>query len=299
MKKILLPHDLSNIADNALEYATQFANKSSFDSITVLHVIPEYERKSPFYDFGATAATRDARFSTPSGKGGYSPSYVPTDERVSRHAVNTALEHSLLESTNSADEDHLLRKKAIAFNQNTLSELLEEAVDEKIDLVIMGTSGTAPQGQESLTADFMLRYEQPMLVIPPKAVFRGLNKIVHLTDHRSFNKSSLRFVETLAQAQNSELILANIQKENQLNAQQYACYQQEINELNRYEKMSMEFIDDDAPLLDAILNYIEQHDIDLLSIVSRKGKFEHPDCHFSLGLQLCYAIDIPLLIFHE
>ena len=127
-KTILVPYDLTNLSDRALEYAANLANLSDDCHIIILHVISTIPTKRSY--------SRDKRiFSSTSAL----------------QKVYEELEADASKILNSKKEDWKMKNFTtsthIAVADNTAKKIVEYAKRHNVDLIVMNSRSTAPKNR--------------------------------------------------------------------------------------------------------------------------------------------------------
>src|SRR5574341_659503 len=129
-KTILVPYDLTNISDRALEYAANLADLSVGCQIIILHVIP----------------TIPIMQSHPRGGRIVSPSSADSLKRVYEE-----LEVNASKILNSKKESWRMRNFSIsthiAVADNAAKKIVEYAKRHGVDLIVMNSRSTAPKNR--------------------------------------------------------------------------------------------------------------------------------------------------------
>jgi nucleotide-binding universal stress UspA family protein len=179
---------------------------------------------------------------------------------------------------------------------NPVRIIKEWCRDKQIDLVVMGTHGAS--GLEefligSNASSVIQGVDVPVLVIPPKASFEPLKKIVFCTelaleeDLKTLN--SLKAIALLYQA---EINLLHIQKQSTEGAREYLREQ--------FESVPIHFtIVNDDDIEEAILTHAQESGADLIAAMTKKYGFFEGLFHRSLTNKLAFHSNMPVLAFQQ
>ena len=154
MKKILIPTDFSNNANNALKYANDFA-KAINNKIVLLHSYLPLVGK---YNMISGIVAEDIAIQKKSSE--------KKLEKVSSKYVKVP-------------SSHLVKIG------DTIDEIIDAAQKSKSQLIIMGTHGASGLKQilfGSNTSDVISKSNIPVLAIPQRYRFKKINTIVYATD---------------------------------------------------------------------------------------------------------------------
>lgn len=191
MNRILVPYDFSQVATHALNFASDIAQKVSGSKVTVFNVI-EQPGPETFKTMG---------MSNPD----------PMENLFIKKMIDT-VEVKVKELM--ADPTY----KSIDLNYkivlgNPFKELAQEIDTEKIELVIMGTSGAS--GAEEFfvgsNAERMVRYAKcPVITLNGPASTDGINDIVMASNFHEVPKGFVDKVKALQQVFGAKLRLVKI-----------------------------------------------------------------------------------------
>ena len=276
MKKILFPTDFSKIANNAFIYALEMAKFLKAELI-VLHV---YDLPPVSYE-------------------GY-PTYVAD--------VYESIELSNFE--NFKDQVPLLRKMAEENNLEAIqmSHVLEQGdlisvmkrivKDEKIDLIVMGTSGATGLKELFLGSNAGTVIEKiPILslTVPNKAKFDEIKKIGFTTRFSRKDKIALKQVLEFANQINAKVKCLYVRTFDS-NIKQTVIDKWKLD----FKKQPVEFfIIPSEDVKGIIADFLIQKDIDVLAMLSYKHNFFQNLFGKSLIKTFAFESDVPILALHE
>jgi nucleotide-binding universal stress UspA family protein len=179
METILCPTDFSQSADNAISYANELAQRMHARLI-LFHSIYEPEGSAIVSQAGVPYAVpvRDVKFEE--------------KQKAKLDAIQKRLEH--MEGTPVAYETKL----NYGITKYTIPGTIQE---ENADLVVLGNEeaeGLRDIFVGSVAGDIIKSATCPVLIIPPRAAFKPLRKIIFATDLRGEPFTDLNFVLKLA-----------------------------------------------------------------------------------------------------
>lgn len=180
MKKILFPIDFSKASLNAFQFALHFAKKMNAEILT-LHV----------YDVSSF------------------PPYVDYHDYIMEHYQITEWEQfenyrdeiPKLRAIAEKEQLHHVIVKHILKQGDVEDTILKIAAVEKVDFVLMGTTGASGLKEiflGSLTQKIMNNCKIPVIAIPQDCHYVPINKILFLTDYSLSQLHNLRKVHNLA-----------------------------------------------------------------------------------------------------
>ena len=275
MRKILFPTDFSETANNAFLYALSLAE--SQDAIVyVLHV---YEL--PIINGGLSAGLIQNVYDTV--KLGQFENFKDNIPQLRKIAEDHDLGH--------------IPMKFILEEGNLLYILRETISEENIDFVVMGTKGNT--GFEKLifgsnTINAITSLKVPILSVPNHIVFKGIKNLGFTTVFNEKDKDALYDLCEVAMRHKATIQCLHVSKDGKYNEKSLQAWKDEFKE------EPVEFIIEVNPEpADAVLKFIEDRNIDVLTVVSRnKGFF---DKLFSPGFtkKIASKNKVPLFVFHE
>jgi nucleotide-binding universal stress UspA family protein len=276
MKKILFPTDFSKTANNAFVYALEMAKFIKAELI-VLHV---YDLPPVSYE-------------------GY-PVYVAD--------VYESIELSNFE--NFKDQVPLLRKIAEEHNLDSISmsHVLEQGdlisvmkrlvKDEKIDLIVMGTSGATGLKELFLGSNAGTVIEKiPILslTVPNKAKFDKIKKIGLTTRYSRKDKIALKQVLDFARQVNAKVKCLFVRTfDSNIKQTVIDKWKQDF----KNEPVEF-FIIPSEDVKGTIEDFLIQKDIDILAMLSYKHNFFENILGKSLIKTFAFESDVPILALHE
>lgn len=162
MKKILVPYDFSEVAEHALDLASQIAKKASGD-IRLLNVI-EHPTADSFRTMGMQGMD-------------------PMEQLYIKKMIETV--GGKLEAV-SSEADHADDKISYKIQLgNPFHNIIEEITEEKVDLVVMGTEGAEGLNEFFVgsNAEKVIRKATcPVITVQNKCELEPIEKIVFASD---------------------------------------------------------------------------------------------------------------------
>lgn len=275
MKKILFPTDFSETANNAFLYALNLA-KSIDAQVYVLHV---YEL--PMITGSLSAGLIQNVYETVElGSFDNFKDNIPQLRQI-------AVENDLNE----------IPIKFILEEGNFLYILSEIIGEESVDFVVMGTDGNS--GIEKMlfgsnTINAITSMKVPILSIPHGMSFKGFKNIGFTTVFDQKDKDALKYLIEIANRHHAKIHCMHVSKDGKFNQQAMKDWQDQF----AGDPIVFEVYHDADPV-NAVLDFIKEKQIDLLTVVSRnKGFF---DKIFSPGFtkKIANKNITPLFVFHE
>ena len=273
MKNILAPTDFSEIADNAVNYAFEFA-QSCNASVTLLHCF-----------------------------------HIPI---ISGDALVTAIDFEDLEKE-SRDLLNIRKRKLIQKYPGVKVDMVsnagfaaEEIVrygkEGKVDLIIMGItgSGTFDELLGDTTISVVKNSEIPVLIVPREKVFKKLKNIVITFDRKQIeNINNIVPAIELAKQFNSNTTALHIKQRHAIDStEDYLAEKQIADLLAEIDHRKINFITN-VNTIEGIEHYLNRHDVDMLVMLKRKHGFFDQLFHGSNTNKMAFHTNVPLLILHE
>ena len=252
MKRILIPTDFSDNANNAIEYALSvFKNEKC--TFYFLHTYtPAFYRMD--YAFGGP------------GFSGIPDTNVDQSIEDLNRTVGVARQ-------NSPNELHDYQVLS-AFN--FLTDEVEVTIKNgDIDVIVMGTQGATGAKEVFLgtnTVQVMRKSEVPVIVVPNEYRFTQMKSILYPTDFMNhYRLSELLPLIELAKKHKASITVLHVVEEDELNENQLRNKKFLMACLDGIDHKFMEDRINYMPL--ALVEYLEKNDFDLLCMMNRKHSF--------------------------
>ena len=275
MKKILFPTDFSETANNAFLYALNLA-KSIDAQVYVLHV-----------------------YELPMITGSLSAGLIQNVYETVELGSFDNFKDNIPQLRQVADDNGLneIPIKFILEEGNFLYILREIIGEESVDFVVMGTDGNS--GIEKMlfgsnTINAITSMKVPILSVPHGMSFKGFKNIGFTTVFDQKDKDALKYLIEIANRHHAKIHCMHVSKDGKFNQQAMKDWQDQF----AGDPIVFEVYHDADPV-NAVLDFIKEKQIDLLTVVSRnKGFF---DKIFSPGFtkKIANKNITPLFVFHE
>jgi nucleotide-binding universal stress UspA family protein len=274
MKTILVPTDFSKSSENALNFAVQLAQQFK-SRIILMHA---YETPVVFTDATVAAIQLD----------------VEDLRETSLKQLKKAYS-KVLETVKGAHFDLVVQEGLPS------ARTLEIAIEKKADMIVMATTAST-QVQRFLigsNASRVLRDAPCMtLLVPPKAKFSGMKKIVYSTDLTDENLIAANSVVELAKFFKSEMIFLNIDNQTLVHDDSdLVRVTQRIRHFVTYPKMKG-YVCTDLNVADGITYFLKHQNADCLAMATHHRKFIQAITNPSVTKRVAYKTDLPLLVVH-
>jgi nucleotide-binding universal stress UspA family protein len=277
MKTIIVPTDFSASAYNAARYALCLAEQMGVSRLVLYHA---YELIVPIPDV---------------------PTSIPMVNPVElKEASLDGLLHMQQELLSSTPDKVVVEYRAdnqlLAANIDTICK------EEQVDLIVMGTTGGS-QLEEILigsnTIDVVKHTTCPVLIVPSKAVFRPVKKIVFACDFKKVGDSTpVQPLKKLLDIFKAELHVLNIDKDGKGENKDAPLESLMMDNLLGDYHPKYHFIDHHN-VVQGIMEFADKEQVDLILIIPRKHGLFESIFKRSRTAQLAFHTHIPLLAIHE
>ena len=276
MKKILVPTDFSNNATKAVDYAVAIAEKAGAE-IILLNALAVVD---------TTFSSRKAVF------------------EEYNNALAADMREQLKDLQQTVEKKSSVRITTKFFKGGIADSILKCAVDENVNLIVMGTRGAS--GIErmlwgSTTAGIIGNTTIPVLAIPKGAEWKGLKNILFATRNFEADDKTLIPILNLAQL---EAALVHIAVFTDTDDKDLGDYLEHGKLLNAYQKTlpgrykDVKFKTEHLKgkeFEDTIEQYIKGYNIDMLVMTTHKRSFWDSMFNRSMTKSMAYHINIPML----
>ena len=276
MKKILFPTDFSEAATNAFVHALEFA-KIVNGELILLHTfeIPVYDSQFFPENYASIYSSIElANFEM----------FKDEIPKLRTIAVERNLEDIVIK--------HRLMDGDLIYN------LKNAVAEDKIDFVIMGTSGVSDWTKfftGSNTNSVISEIKVPVLCIPVTAKFQKIKIIGFTTRYREKDKTELRKVIEIANKTNAKVKCLYVKT---------STSDVSVATIKEWEQ---EFKGDNVEFLvlpsdevkETILDFILYKDIDILTTITHKRSFFESIFESSFTKKIAKEVSVPVLVMHE
>jgi nucleotide-binding universal stress UspA family protein len=272
MKKILFPTDFSEVANNAFVHALEFA-KVVHAELVLLRTF-----ELPVYD----------------------NQFFPENYAVIYDSLELsqfdAFKDEIPKLRAIAEEHHLDKIKMThrLMDGDLLSNIKKSIKEDKIDFVIMGTSGAT--GWEAFfvgtnTGSVITGIDIPMLCIPLEAKFKKIKTIGFTTRFRTKDKKALKTVLDIAKKTNAKVKCLYVKtSSSDVSKETIEKWETEFMQ----EPIEFFVITSDA-VKETILDFILYKEIDVLTMLTYKRGFFEGIFKPSLTKKMAANFEIPIL----
>ncbi|MBK7938097.1 MAG: universal stress protein [Lewinellaceae bacterium] len=272
MKTILVPTDFSKCSANAFRYAMETAQRTGAEILAIHVVFPNEGVDNNVYNAF------------------WIDEYFKQREKDLKDWVNR-------QKRGETFKKIPVRVQCfIGFPVQGIHAIAEK---EKVDLVIMGTTGATGLKKVllgSVAAGVIARTKKPVLIIPQKTSFREKVNAVFATDFRlRTDRHSLEMLHELPSLQKGKVHIVNIMdkpgspdksKENTLTAK-LGTIKHDFHYLH------------DLEAVQAVFNFMESTDAEMLIAVAHEHSLFHRLFYDSMTRKLAQRVNVPMLVLHD
>ncbi|MFT7031748.1 MAG: nucleotide-binding universal stress UspA family protein [Cyclobacteriaceae bacterium] len=272
MKQILCPIDFSETSLNALEYAVSIADKHRANLSLV---------------------------------------YVFTEEYYNEHLTEGVKNYQEYEEDFQSRLDVIageLKSKSFSCTAHVLSGNFLKSIEnfiplKSIDFVVVGTKGLGDVFDKivgSNTIKLIDNFDIPILVVPKKASFEGLNKVVFATTYRDEDKIALRQLSEFSAPFKSSITVLHLSKrDNLIEEVLLSNFKEELKALIDCENISFDTKTYSENLVLGIDKHMSEEQSNVLAILMEKRNLIDRLFHKSVTKELSYMMDYPILIYKK
>lgn len=276
MKRILFPTDFSEIATNAFIHVLQFAKVMQAE-IIVLHSHELLSFDEQFFHENFSMIYDSAELSQ----------FDMFKEEVPKlHKMAQDLNTDQIKMTHRLMEGKLV------------DNVKKSIVEDKIDFVIMGTSGITSWDAffvGSNSGSVLIGIEVPMLCVPLGAKYRPIKNIGFTTRYRDKDKKALNSVIEIAQKLNAKVKCLYVKSStSDVASETIALWEKEYST----EPISFDIVISDD-IKKTVLEFVFANNIDVLTLLTYKRGFFEGLFVPSYGDKSQNDIDIPILAIHS
>ncbi|MFI5221778.1 MAG: universal stress protein [Bacteroidia bacterium] len=270
---ILVPTDFSDVANNALTFAIKFAEKVNA-KIHIFHVT-----HVPIVD--------------PSFPADVYQNFMADIEKDANESMDK-LTKEFFTGVGVKVETHI----TLGYVNDEVHDFAEQ---NKIDLIIMGTTGASGFKEilvGSNAASVVAKSHVPVWVIPPSAIYHDLKHIVYASDYNEPEFPALSRLIYFAELYDAEISVIHVKNE----ADKYFASEHNFFVRNKshisYEKLKLRKLPE-GDLMEKINEFIEKEHADMLVMAKHNRSFFDRIFHRSLSKHMTYHTKIPLLILNK
>ena len=270
---ILVPTDYSDAANNALRYAATLADQTSARLI-LMHA----------YHVPVPTAEMPVLLITPQEL-----------EKENRQRMKK-LEKDLAKRTSGK-----IKVESLICEGFAVDEILLIIKREKIDLVVMGTTGASLLGQMmgSTTTSLIRRTKTPVLAIPGNAKFEKVKKIALACNYNEpVNDTTLSRLKNFVELLGANVLLFDVEKPEYVPMFENTSSGPALEKSMKGIKHDM-YYSSSEKITDGISRFAHTHACQWIAMMPHKHSFWESLFHQSSTKQMAFKTDTPLLSIHD
>ena len=271
MKKIIVPVDFSDAAENAVIFAKRF-NDSINGVVKLIHIY----RRQVVNDQGLLYLDPDLE------------KRIKNQLNEYVNVLNDSLDND--QSTKCLFDQELIIGLA--------SDEIIEISKEENQILIIGSTGASSNFKKlfgSVSTEVALRGKCPVIIVPPKAQFDGLKNIMHCTSDPELDASTFDQILPLLKTFDADLHLFHSGFDDNYNGEELLKMWE-----NFYPKEKIKiYVEKNENLVEAIDQYVLKNEISMISISNAKRGFWGNVFRKNHTKQMAISSELPLLILNK
>ena len=277
MNKILVPIDFSQCALDAFLYAKEIASVLNL-SLQVVNV--------------------------------YQPSYVLNNKTLLEpgkgkdQTVNKKIQKfikTIPQQTNKSIPSIKIETSAV-LGVSVVDTLVEMSQDPTITMIVMGTQdyhSTIQKILGSVSSALAQKAHCPVILVPEAAKFKSLNNILYASNYESTDEDMLKQVIDFTQLFQAAPHFVHIEEKDNYELVKNTVFAKLFEPNNPSFSFNVINIEaQDIPVIDALYQYAESNQIDLIVLVNRQRSFIENIFKQSLTQKMALNPKFPLMVFH-
>lgn len=274
MKKILVPTNFSETANNAFQYGLNLMKTLKGSIVLMQTQLMNNTANHPYIYL------------------------YPDHERWEKEAIERYAELKE-EALKTAPE---IETSFVTTLGRITPDIVKTAKEEEVDYIVMGTNGAAGIGKlfGTNTADVISQSQCPVIAVPHDYVGHELSQIVFATDYQEGDQALLQQLAEFAAAFNAHIKVLHVgldlfskYEENKLE-----WYKEMIQKEIDYERISFELLEH-SDVQKALSEYIDFHEVDLLVMSVKKRNLLQRMFQQSDTREMAFQAQVPLMAFHD
>jgi nucleotide-binding universal stress UspA family protein len=267
MKKFLIPIDFSETSVNAAKYAVSLIDGNPDAHLIFYHVFSKI-----------TLATLNSK------------------EEGSRYKIS---EHTLEGIKSQLNPSGSLFISCVVEEGSFVENLSDYAMGNKIDLIIMGITGSSKIKQVFMgtnTLNVVRNVNCPVMIIPPQAAYNGIKKVVFTSDFKDVARTTpFGAIKKLLNFFKPELQILNVDEDHYVELTEEYKIEKNSMEENLHEFNPQYAFLRSFDFVDSINSFIESRNIDAIITLPRKQGFISQLFKTSHTKMLAYHSKVPII----
>ncbi len=268
MKKILFPTDFSDTAENAFQYALDLARRlhARLTPMSVYHI--------PLSDAGRVP-----------------PEYI---ERMLEEKKQQTLNQ--LEALRE-EAEYLVDAPRVDYGLFIAQEIVDAAEENEYDLIVMGTKGRHDSVEKllgSVTTHVMMNAYCPVIAVPEKAEYTGIEHIAYATDFTPKDGPAVDQLVQFADELEAKIHFVHVDTKATVGA---------LGESIRLEEHPFPFTDfyvvNDPSIMEGLDHFVKEKEVDLVALFLPRRRLWERLFHSSFSKRMTFHTEVPVMAFQE
>ena len=289
LRKILVPVDFSQPSQNAARFAVMLAAKSNSE-VKLLHVFnsPVVDM-IPFTDVASIQIDFDMN---------YNLLHKAAKEKLIKFHADL-LEFAKQIGADNVPIGYTLREGYAAYG------IIETSKKYRPGMIVMGTKGEGFRSTElvgSVANEVSEETHLPLLVIPERAVLKGVDEVKNILYATNFDDSdytSIRKLLRIVSPFNTKLYCVHVSDKSDSPAirAHSSALKDYFKKINQKLAVECSFVES-KDMVKSFMDVIKEKQINLVALTTIKRSMIYKLFNPSLSKQMIYQSDVPVLLFH-
>ena len=170
--------------------------------------------------------------------------------------------------------------------------------NEKIDLIVMGTTGNSGFGNKLLgskTTAVIKNINAPVLSVPHLSKFEGIDAVGFTTLYNQEDAAVIEQMIPYTKNNSADIYCLHVKTKNdEVSKDTVDAFK------NKFKEAPVFFIEKESEdVVNAVFNFIDEHSLDMISCITHKKSFLEELFNTSIAQKLANHKNVPLLTYHE
>lgn len=240
--------------------------------------------------------------------------FHPTHDDMANSITGGSLNDLLSEASEKQLQDLITEiKNKHHYNKNhsfsyksaygSLVEIIKTFVDKHpIDMIVMGAKGMSAVEKivfGSNTYAVIKEVDCPALVIPDKVTFNPIKNIAIATDFEPLKNSGVfKVLQAIVNSYNTEVSMFMVTEEIKTIGDTEKNFANSVANVIGIENLAANYFKHEDVIY-GTKTYVQQHNINMLTLVNRRRNFLQDLFHISFTKQISFHAEVPLLVLHD
>lgn len=180
----------------------------------------------------------------------------------------------------------------VGFPEESILSVAEESSPEMIVVGTTGAGNALTRALGSVSAGVVQKASCPVLVVPPEAHYRGVNRILYAYDQQDIDVDTLPQLVTLAARLDADLVLAHVGAQS---VDSVASITRIIDRLYKKDRVKLHRIEGDQ-VATSLLEYAKHESCEMIAVGVRRRSMLDVLLDDSVSAALIQQSNIPILV---